>query len=50
VALLLIVLALFGFVAAGIGSGSSGVHGSTTVFLPTSPQPPLHPERSARHA
>jgi hypothetical protein len=41
-ALLLIVLALLGFVAAGIGSGSSRTHGSTTVFFPTSPRHPRH--------
>ena len=41
-ALLLIVLALFGFVAAGVGSGSSGVHGSTTTFLPLTPKHQRH--------
>ena len=39
VALLLIVLALFGFVAAGIGSGSSGTSGPTKVFPAHKAQP-----------
>jgi len=42
VALLLIVLALFGFIAGGIGSGSSGNTGPAGLFPAHKAHPPHH--------